>query len=198
MFKFLHRKALENSINDLERYIQTYPHLDYAGPMNDVVAETIKVLPKGLSQTPCPATRAYCVDLQKLANKAYGIGLGNVWLAFTAVNIYFSAWNISYHDPKDYQALSIKNRARSLIDRFYTTQRKEAVKSSYGTFEEWYEVFVKSAGEMNQFLALNEEYSTPIDFMDNAPLKKAFADGVDPITLGKEFGKDFDVAVFGK
>lgn len=157
MFKFLHRKALKNSIEDIENCFRLHPEWDYAGAMSDVMAETLKVLPKGLSQTPCATTRAYCVDLAGLANKAHGIGLMNVWLALTAINVYFSAWSMSYHDPKDAEALSIKNRARAIIDRFIKNDPAPSVGDDwYSSFEDWYMIYRMMASSENAALKIDQ------------------------------------------
>lgn len=195
MFKFLHRKALENSIKDIEACIQQYPDWDYVRPMSDVMAETLQVLPKGLNQTPCSATRAYCVDLVRLANKSHGMGLINVWVALTAVNLYFSAWDMSYHNPRDNIASDIKNRARLIIDKFNDQQETSLhghADFSYRSFEDWYKVFVYCAESVRTGL------SPLIDYMDQEPFKRAYEDKIDPIIFGAEFGKDFDVTKFGK
>lgn len=199
MFKFLHRRALENSIKDIENCLRLYPEWDYAGPMSDVMTETLKVIPKGLNQTPCPATRAYCVDLVRLANKAHSIGLVNVWLALTVVNLYFSAWNIAYHDPKDTEALSIKKRARAIIDRFIKDDTTQPTGEDwYASFEDWYMIYRLMATAENDALKINNNGRSMFDFMDQAPLRRAYADRIDPVTLGTQFGKDFDISKFGK
>jgi hypothetical protein len=70
---------------------------------------------------------------------------------------------------------------------------------AYETFESWYEIFCKSAATVNAQLMRNDkDGSSLIDFMDHNPLKQAFEDGVDPIELGRDFAKEFDITTFGR
>lgn len=190
MFKFFHRKALENSINDIEQFLQLYPSLDYSEALSDVMSDMQKVLPKGMSQTPSPATRAYCVDLVSLSNKAHSIGIMHVWLILTVVSLYFSAWDMSYHDPRDEKALNIKRRAKKIIDGFLTKSTSAPHSHddfAYSTFDEWYKIFTECADSVRAGLA------PMIAYMDQEPLRRAYADKIDPKILGTQFGNDFDV-----
>lgn len=55
-----------------------------------------------------------------------------------------------------------------------------------------------SAARNNTQLALNEKGQSFIDFMDASSLKRAFNDGVNPITLGRDFANQFDINSFGR
>jgi hypothetical protein len=65
----------------------------------------------------------------------------------------------------------------------------------YATFEEWLEKFKLAAGKANEHLA-GEDGQSLIDFMELTPLRNGFAAGIDPTTLGTEFGEQFDFAEF--
>lgn len=64
-------------------------------------------------------------------------------------------------------------------------------------FDGWYLAYKRGAAEINPAL-LNEDGSSILDFMEKAPLLRAFNDGVDPIMLGREFAQGFDVEKFGR
>lgn len=61
----------------------------------------------------------------------------------------------------------------------------------YSTWESWYDSYKNAAGEVRETLP------PLIDFMEHTPLKRAFKDGMDPVTLGREFARNFDVTKFG-
>ncbi|MCC6208946.1 MAG: hypothetical protein IT488_12460 [Gammaproteobacteria bacterium] len=70
---------------------------------------------------------------------------------------------------------------------------------TYETFESWYKIFCKSAADVNSQLMMNDkDGSSLIDYMDHDPLKRAFKDGVDPVGLGRDFAKEFDITTFGQ
>lgn len=64
----------------------------------------------------------------------------------------------------------------------------------YDTWDEWYEEFKLEASKENSLLFLNDKGGSFIDFMDTEPLKRAFADGVDPKSLARGFAAQFDLS----
>ena len=67
----------------------------------------------------------------------------------------------------------------------------------FSTFEDWLEEFKDGAGYMDEHLAEKTEDGTClIDLMDLTPLRRAYAQGVDPYQLGIEFGGQFDFGSF--
>jgi len=68
---------------------------------------------------------------------------------------------------------------------------KHVISDSF-TWELWFQEFKTSAGRANPKLKPNESGESPVDFMEQEPLKLAFRDGVDPDQLGKDFGAQWD------
>lgn len=65
------------------------------------------------------------------------------------------------------------------------------------TFDEWLRRFKWQASKKSPYLPLSEDGGSLIDFMDHAPLKRAFEDRVSPEKLGNQFAESFDPKTFG-
>ncbi|MFM5829522.1 hypothetical protein ACQXXB_15410 [Aeromonas veronii] len=63
-------------------------------------------------------------------------------------------------------------------------------------WDNWYFRFVKASGELNIQLKADAKGSSLIDFMDHAPLKRAYVDGVKPEVLAAAFAPNFDFKKF--
>jgi hypothetical protein len=68
----------------------------------------------------------------------------------------------------------------------------------YRTFEEWYAVFKRTAGETNPQLRVDDNSRSLLDFMEHEPLKRAFQDGIEPEALARDFAEEFDISTFGR
>jgi hypothetical protein len=66
------------------------------------------------------------------------------------------------------------------------------------SFDTWLQKFKAAAAEANPQLKPDQFGGSLIDFMDNAPLHRAYKDNVDPNYLGREFGRTFDPSTFGR
>lgn len=66
------------------------------------------------------------------------------------------------------------------------------------TWDEWYKAFKIAAAAANPQLRPNSDGRSALDWMDHAPLRRAFQDGVDPKTLGQAFASQFDINTFGR
>jgi hypothetical protein len=65
-------------------------------------------------------------------------------------------------------------------------------KFPYVRFEDWFRVYKRSAAKVNDALKpTNGVYL--LDLVEDAPLRRAFADKVDPRTLGMHYAKTFDM-----
>lgn len=69
---------------------------------------------------------------------------------------------------------------------------------NHTSFESWYEAYTKGVAETQPALAPDKDGKSLLEFMETEPLKRAFKDNVDPVWLGREFGKDFDLRTFGR
>ena len=69
---------------------------------------------------------------------------------------------------------------------------------NYSSFEDWYVVFKRAAGQANSQLSVDADGGSMLDFMDHTPLKRAFRDKVEPNSLAREFAKQYDFSTFGK
>lgn len=66
----------------------------------------------------------------------------------------------------------------------------------YKTYEEWFDVFRRTAGEENPIIKTEVSEDGTIwlfDLLDHTPCQRAFLDRVDPVRLAKTFAKQFDV-----
>jgi len=69
---------------------------------------------------------------------------------------------------------------------------------NYSSFEDWYAVFKRAAGQANPQLSVDADGGCMLDFMDHTPLKRAFRDKVEPKSLARDFAKQYDFSTFGK
>ena len=69
---------------------------------------------------------------------------------------------------------------------------------SHSTFSGWLVEFKEKCGMYKSGLKPSKDGTSLIDFVDQAPLKRAFRDGVSPDTLAKEFAPRFDPTTFGR
>lgn len=67
----------------------------------------------------------------------------------------------------------------------------------HDTWEQWYDVYKKEAGKQNPGLEPDENGMSLIDFMEDEPLRRAFRDGMDPRSLGRQFADQFDITKMG-
>lgn len=88
-----------------------------------------------------------------------------------------------------------RNKLVRRANRVRTALSEAASSPTYESFEEWLEEFKSGAGDANDILA-KKESGCLIDFMDLAPLRRAYADDVEPYQLGKGFGEHFDFGEF--
>jgi hypothetical protein len=63
----------------------------------------------------------------------------------------------------------------------------------YKTFDAWYDVFKQGAAEGNPKLSQSADGGSLLDFMDHSNLRRAFNDMVEPRSLGRAFGAQFDL-----
>lgn len=73
------------------------------------------------------------------------------------------------------------------------------IEKADGSWEAWFTEYKRSAGEHNSGLALNENMNglSLIDLMEDEPLRRAYRDGMNPTSLGKEFAEGFDPTKMG-
>ena len=64
---------------------------------------------------------------------------------------------------------------------------------TYESWDEWYLAFKHRAGECNVKLEVSEDGTSFMDFLDHEPLRRAYADKVDPEGLAEEFAAQFDM-----
>jgi len=69
---------------------------------------------------------------------------------------------------------------------------------NYRSFEDWYEVFKRAAGQANSQLSVDADGGSMLDFMDHTPLKRAFRDKVEPKSLARDFAAQYDFPTFGR
>lgn len=69
---------------------------------------------------------------------------------------------------------------------------------NYSSFEDWYVVFKRAAGQANSQLSVDADGGSMLDFMDHTPLKRAFRDKVEPKSLARDFAKQYDFSTFEK
>jgi hypothetical protein len=69
---------------------------------------------------------------------------------------------------------------------------------NYETFDEWYAVFKRVAGEVNPQLKVDENNNSLLDFMEHEPLRRAFRDALEPKSLARDFARQFDISTFGR
>lgn len=62
---------------------------------------------------------------------------------------------------------------------------------TYSTYPAWYAAYCQAAENARPGIG------GVINYIDQQPLRRAFADRIDPITLGRHFGENFDIAKFG-
>jgi hypothetical protein len=91
---------------------------------------------------------------------------------------------------------SVRSALLNLID--VSTASEELKYQHYDTFEEWYDVYKKAAGEANPQLEVDQNNKSYLDFMEHEPLQRAFRDGVEPKSLARAFARQFDVFSFGQ
>lgn len=64
---------------------------------------------------------------------------------------------------------------------------------AYEKWDDWYVAFKRRAGECNEKLRVSEDGKSFMDFLDHEPLRRAYADKVDPEGLAEEFAAQFDM-----
>ena len=57
--------------------------------------------------------------------------------------------------------------------------------------------YMVAAAAANNGLSINKKGMSLIDFMDDEPTQRAYADGVDPTDLRRIFREQFDITTFG-
>jgi hypothetical protein len=92
---------------------------------------------------------------------------------------------------------SVRSALLNLMD-ISTAASAELKYQHYDTFEEWYDVYKKAAGEVNPQLEVDQNNESYLDFMEHEPLQRAFRDGVEPKSLARAFARQFDVFSFGQ
>jgi hypothetical protein len=93
-------------------------------------------------------------------------------------------------------ALSILHDEVNRLDGELETTDDKETHYNYDVFEDWYEMFKRTAGEVNIQLKQNDEGWSLIDVMEHEPLKRAFRDGVAPESLARDFAQQFDFSRF--
>lgn len=73
----------------------------------------------------------------------------------------------------------------------------DLIASAENDWEEWLAHYKEEAGKQNPALAPNPDGFSLIDIMDDEPLKRAFRDGIEPRSLGRDFAEQFDPMKFG-
>lgn len=69
--------------------------------------------------------------------------------------------------------------------------------TDYKSYEEWYHAYKVAVGEENPGLKMDASGRSMVDFMEDEPLRRAYRDRIDPISLGKKFAKNFDINKMG-
>lgn len=194
IFRYFYRRRLFSLLKEIEKLLRRRAKLDYQTSMVIALDGVEKTLPKGLAQTPCPATRALCVDYTKFAIQASNHENDSLWAALSCITVYFSAWNLSYHNPHDHAALALRNRAKAIIDSILAPNVDTSNKPlcNYSTFNSWYEAYVNAADDERPGIG------GLLGFMDKTSLIAAYNDGIEPISLGRGFAESFDVEKFGQ
>lgn len=134
-------------------------------------------------------------SMQKQARDAFNTDMGGAYAKWLA-----GAWL----ESKERNSLKAQ-QAHMLLESFAYQIRNEVLNDSkaeppwnYRSFEEWYAVFKRAAAEVNHQLAQDADGSSMLDFMDHAPLRKAFRDKVEPKSLGRSFARQYDFSTFGR
>lgn len=60
-------------------------------------------------------------------------------------------------------------------------------------WDSWFDLYKIAAGQANPILAVNQNGGSIVDFMDKESLKKAHQKNVCPRTLGRFYGRNFEV-----
>ena len=68
----------------------------------------------------------------------------------------------------------------------------------YSTFEQWMADFKHACGKHNSSLEVSGTGESLVDFMEDAPMRRAFRDKVSPHLLGEQFAQQFRVGDFGR
>ena len=68
----------------------------------------------------------------------------------------------------------------------------------FPTFEDWISEFKHHCGKYNPGLKVDDNGESLVDFVDHAPLKRAFHDRVSPEEVAKAFAPQFDPSTFGR
>lgn len=74
---------------------------------------------------------------------------------------------------------------------------EKIVESNSITWDQWYDQYMVAAAAANNGLSINKKGMSLIDFMDDEPTQRAYADGVDPTDLRRIFREQFDITTFG-
>lgn len=65
------------------------------------------------------------------------------------------------------------------------------------SWDEWYDMFKTESAKINPQLAIDDKGLSIVDMMDDEPLKNAYRDQQNPLTIAREFAENFDISSFG-
>lgn len=104
--------------------------------------------------------------------------------------------HLNYGMEQDWSDLdNFREAALKLIEDEYGDNEK-IDNTTFESFENWYREFKKTAFQLNSQLALEEDGTSLLDFMDHEPLKRAYRDNVPPVIVATEFASQFDLTTF--
>ena len=73
----------------------------------------------------------------------------------------------------------------------------EIHKPNWESYENWYHAFKVAVSEEKHGLQMDSNGKSLVDFMVDEPLRRAFRDGIDPVSLGKDFANSFNINKMG-
>jgi len=98
-------------------------------------------------------------------------------------------------NPEFQQALQAAGEKISATESSDFEEDEDESENDYDTFDDWLDAFKVAAAEAN-ILLVEHDGKCLMDFIDLAPLRRAFDVGLDPIGLGAQFGAEFDLGTF--
>ena len=126
----------------------------------------------------------------------YSICLGNI-LNEISVNGALYSLNSLDHKLLEESALVLRAHSDEFLSGPLGKEIGKLVERDLITWDQWYDRYKAAAAAANDGLSINERGMSLIDFMDDEPTRRAYADGVDPTELGRIFGEQFDITTFG-
>ena len=126
----------------------------------------------------------------------YSICLGNI---LSEISVNGALYPLNSLDQKllEESAGVLDRYSEAIMNSPLGKEIEQMIGTDLLTWEQWYDQYKAAAAAANSGLSINEKGMSLIDFMDDEPTRRAYADGVDPTALGRIFGEQFDITTFG-